>query len=168
MVAEYIQGHPLYFLDNVAHSLILELIKDLIMLYFANRANTKKNKLVVDLKENKHAENVLPVVYSLSVYKMCLGLGLEAQLSDEQTRPIWISKKQLQKKDKPIVYSESIVKFCEALNIEVQLALSTERELPPPKPKEKAELKYIPTVHSFMVFKMCEALGLKVELNTEI
>ncbi|GFS33251.1 hypothetical protein TNIN_113921 [Trichonephila inaurata madagascariensis] len=168
MMAEYIQGYPLYFLDIIAHNLILELIKDLIWLYFVNRENAKKNKLVVELKEYKHAENVLPVVYSLTVYKICLGLGLEAQLSDEPNRPIWISKKQLQKKDKPVVYSETILKFCEALNIEARLELSNERELPTPKHKEKGKLKYIPTVHSFMVFKICEALDLKVELNTEI
>ncbi|GFS59759.1 hypothetical protein TNIN_498571 [Trichonephila inaurata madagascariensis] len=127
LVAEYFQGHPLYFLDIVAHNLILELIKDLISLYLANRANIEKSNLVVELKEKKHTENSFPFVYSLTVHKICLGLGLEVQLSDKQTRPIWIPKKKLQKKDKPIVYSETILKFCEALNIEAQLALSTER-----------------------------------------
>ncbi|GFY49933.1 hypothetical protein TNIN_139711 [Trichonephila inaurata madagascariensis] len=168
MVAEYFQGYPLYFLDVIAHNLILELGKDLITLYLANRANAKKKKLVAEIKEKKREENVLPTVYSLTVYKICLGLGLEVKLSDEQTRPIWIPKKKLQK-EKPVVYSETILKMCEALNIEAQLALSTEREHPPQTyMKETGNNGHIPTVRSFMVFKTCEALGLKVELNTEI
>ncbi|GFU54183.1 hypothetical protein TNCV_3618401 [Trichonephila clavipes] len=168
VVAEYIQGHPLYFLDIVAHNLILELTKDLIRLYLANRANTKKNNLVVEFKERKQVENAFPIVHSLTVFKICMGLGLDVQLSDNPTGPIWIPKKKLQKRNKPVVYSETILKFCEALNIEARLELSTERELPPPKHKDKEKLKNIPTVHSFMVFKICEALDLRVNLNTKI
>ncbi|GFR12962.1 hypothetical protein TNCT_508891 [Trichonephila clavata] len=169
MVAEYFQGHPLYFLDFVVHNLILELIKDLITLYLANRANIKTYKLVTEIKEMKHEENILPLVYSLTVYKICFALGLQVQLSDNQTGPIWFQKKKLQKKDKPVVYSETILKFCDALNIEAQLSTSAGRQHPPQIHKEQTEkIEYIPTVRSLTVFKICEALGLKVKLNTEI
>ncbi|GFR16815.1 hypothetical protein TNCT_84981 [Trichonephila clavata] len=109
------------------------------------------------------------IIYSLTVYKISLALGLQAQLSDDQKGPIWIPKKKLQKKDKPVVYSETILKFCEALNIEAQLSPSTDRQNPPQIQKKQTEKnEYIPTVRSFTVFKICEALGLIVELNTEI
>ncbi|GFW93419.1 zinc finger protein [Trichonephila clavipes] len=62
----------------------------------------------------------VPVVHSLMIFKMCEGLGLQAQLAAESDRKIWFAKK----KPRPIpkVHSKTILMFCEALDLDAELA----------------------------------------------
>ncbi|GFR15248.1 hypothetical protein TNCT_422031 [Trichonephila clavata] len=150
LVAEYFQGYPLYVLDIVVHNLILELIKDLIALYLLNRANTKKNKLVIEFKGKK----------------LCKALNTEAQLliTAERGHPPQTPKKEMGKiKYIPTVRSFMVFKICEALglraelNTEIESAEFFKQKKTPPK-------KVIPIVKSLDVFKLCQALSINAVL----
>ncbi|GFR11621.1 hypothetical protein TNCT_728951 [Trichonephila clavata] len=149
VVAKYFQGHPLYFLDIVVHNLILELIKDLVTLYLANRANTKKNRLVVELKEKK----------------LCEGLYINAQLliSAEREHPPQTHKETGKIKYIPNVSSFMVFKICEALGLRVKLNTETE-SVEFFKQKKTPTKKAIPIVKSLDVFKLCQALGINAVL----
>ncbi|GFR29568.1 hypothetical protein TNCT_463181 [Trichonephila clavata] len=151
VVAEYFQGHPLYFLDIAAHNLILELIKDLITLHLANRSNTKKNKKAVEYKEKK----------------LCVALNIEAQLSisAERDYPPQTNKKEAGKiKSIPTVRSFMVFKICEALGLEVELNTQTESDEFFKQQKKTPPKKAIPIVKSVDVFKLCQAMGINAVL----
>ncbi|GFR29571.1 hypothetical protein TNCT_463191 [Trichonephila clavata] len=151
MLTEYFQGYPLYFLDIVAHNLILELFKDLITLYLANRSNTKKNKLVLEFKEKK----------------FCEALNTEAQfmISAERDYPPQTNKKEAGKiKFIPTVRSFMVFKICEALGLEVELNTETEFAEFFKQQKKTPTKKEIPIVKSLDVFKLCQALGINAAL----
>ncbi|GFR29621.1 uncharacterized protein TNCT_722721 [Trichonephila clavata] len=145
VVAEYFHGHPLYFLDIVVHSFILELIKDLITLYLTNRANIKKNKLVVEYKEKN----------------LCEALNIEFQLSISEHVPQTHKKETGKIEYIPIVRSFMVFKTCEALGLRVEYNKETESAL---KQKKTPPKKEIPIVKSVDVFKLCQALGINAVL----
>ncbi|GFX80115.1 hypothetical protein TNCV_2107611 [Trichonephila clavipes] len=80
----------------------------------------QERKVIAERDDNKFEGTEVPVVHSVTVFKMCKGLGLQAQLADESDRKVWIAKK----KPRPIpkVHSKTILMFCEALNLEAELA----------------------------------------------
>ncbi|GFR29222.1 hypothetical protein TNCT_240921 [Trichonephila clavata] len=150
MLAEYFQGHPLYFLDIVVHSFILELIKDLITLYLANRSNTKKNKLFVQFKEKN----------------ICEALNTEAQLMilAERKHPPQTLKETGKIKYIPTVRSFMVFKICEALGLTVELNTETESAEFLKQQKKTPPKKVIPIVKSVDVLKLCQALGINAVL----
>ncbi|GFR29625.1 hypothetical protein TNCT_722731 [Trichonephila clavata] len=151
VVAEYFQGHPLYFLDIVVHSFILELIKDLITLYLTNRANINKNKKAVEYKEKK----------------LCVALNIEAQLSisaEREHAPQTHKKNPGKIKYIPTVRSFMVFKTCEALGLRVELNTETESAKFFKQQKKTPPKKEIPIVQSLDVFRLCQALDINAVL----
>ncbi|GFX75960.1 retrovirus-related Pol polyprotein from transposon 17.6 [Trichonephila clavipes] len=86
----------------------------------------QEREVVAQRDDDKYERIGIPVVHSLKIFKMCEGLGLQAQLAAESDRQIWVTKK----KPRPIpkVHSKTILMFCEALNLDAELAHSLGRE----------------------------------------
>ncbi|PRD18480.1 UNVERIFIED_CONTAM: hypothetical protein NCL1_60424 [Trichonephila clavipes] len=86
----------------------------------------QEREIVAQRDDDKYERIGIPVVHSLKIFKMCEGLGLQAQLAAESDRQIWVTKK----KPRPIpkVHSKTILMFCEALNLDAELAHSLGRE----------------------------------------
>ncbi|GFY78471.1 hypothetical protein TNIN_331851 [Trichonephila inaurata madagascariensis] len=82
----------------------------------------KERKVIPERDDDKLEGNVVPVVHSLMIFKMCEGLGLLAQLAPESDRKIWALKKKPRRI--PKVHSKTILMFCEALNLDAELAHS--------------------------------------------
>ncbi|GFY80138.1 hypothetical protein TNIN_245771 [Trichonephila inaurata madagascariensis] len=80
----------------------------------------QERKVHVKRDDDKLEGIEVPVVHSLMVFKMCEGLGLQAQHAAESDRKIWVAKK----KPRPIpkVHSKRILMFCEALDLAAELA----------------------------------------------
>ncbi|GFX20166.1 uncharacterized protein TNCV_1437261 [Trichonephila clavipes] len=127
VIADNIRVDLVSFLEILVCVLVVDLIKNLIGLYFESSTQDKERKVIVGRDDDKFEMVGVPVVHSLMVFKMCEGLSLHAQLAAESDRRIWIPKK----KPRPIpkVHSETILMFCEALNIDAELAHSPGREL---------------------------------------
>ncbi|GFQ94158.1 hypothetical protein TNCT_178521 [Trichonephila clavata] len=78
----------------------------------------KKESPNIIEKEQKKENNSPPQVSNVAVYKMCLALGLQAELNPEMKTKIFTRKP----KAIPVVHSTTIFMFCEALNLKVVLA----------------------------------------------
>ncbi|GFU91340.1 hypothetical protein TNCV_2541081 [Trichonephila clavipes] len=80
----------------------------------------QERKAIAELDDGKFEGTKVPIVHSMMVFKMCEGLGLQAQLAAESDRKIWVAKK----KPRPIpkMHSKNILMFCEALNLDTELA----------------------------------------------
>ncbi|GFR07022.1 hypothetical protein TNCT_210111 [Trichonephila clavata] len=123
-IADYIQVDIVSFLEILGCVLVVELIRNLTGIYFESTTQAQERKVIVERAEEKFEK--VPVVHSLMVYKMCEGLGLQAQLATEQDRKIWVAKKKL--RPIPKVHSKTILMFCEALGLDAELAHSSGRE----------------------------------------
>ncbi|GFT51117.1 hypothetical protein NPIL_370471 [Nephila pilipes] len=77
-------------------------------------------------KQNEYIKNKksCPIVQSIHVYKMCVALGLDAELSDMKKRQPFVPKLQKQSAAKrpPTVKSLVVFKLCDALKLPAQLA----------------------------------------------
>ncbi|GFY57581.1 hypothetical protein TNIN_139901 [Trichonephila inaurata madagascariensis] len=81
--------------------------------------NLKKKELPnIIKKEQKKETNLPPQVRNVAVYKMCLALGLEAELNPNMKTEIFTRKQ----KPIPVVQSTTVFMFCEALNLKATLA----------------------------------------------
>ncbi|GFT01164.1 hypothetical protein TNCV_3373031 [Trichonephila clavipes] len=106
----------------------------------------------------------IPLVRSVTIYRICQALELEAILSPtNDTNPMLIQTKPRKGKQiqpTPIVYSFTLFRMCEALDINVQLLPESERPAFVNKRK-----KQVPVVHSPTVFCICKALQLDARLE---
>ncbi|GFR15139.1 hypothetical protein TNCT_210821 [Trichonephila clavata] len=126
--------------------------------------NMDQNKLNVE-KQN------IPMVYSLDIYKICEGLGINAQFVQVQDKKVWKSNwKNLSNnncgkfkptKRIPKVRSFNVHKMCEALGLETEFDPTIEPLFVVHKRKSR---EFIPVVQSESIFKMCQALGIKATL----
>ncbi|GFS47995.1 hypothetical protein TNIN_218171 [Trichonephila inaurata madagascariensis] len=80
-------------------------------MYFQNTTQVQECNVIAKRDDGKFE---VPVVHSLMVFKMCEGLGLQAQLAPESDRKIWVAKKK--PRPKPKVHSKTILMFCETLD----------------------------------------------------
>ncbi|GFX83777.1 hypothetical protein TNCV_350411 [Trichonephila clavipes] len=120
VIADYIQVDLVSFLEILGCVLVVDWIKNLTEIYFESTTQVQEFKVIAERGNDKLAGIEVPVVHSLMVFKMCEGLGLQAQLAAESDRKIWMVKK----KPRPIpkVHSKTILMFCEALNLDAELA----------------------------------------------
>ncbi|GFY66008.1 uncharacterized protein TNIN_100981 [Trichonephila inaurata madagascariensis] len=165
VIVDYIQVDLASFLEILGCVSVVDVIKNFIGLYFESITQVQECKIIVGRDDDKFERVGIPVVLEyLKIFKMCEGLGLQAQFAAESDRKIWVAKK----KPRPIskVNSKTILMFCEALNLDVKLAHSPAREYL--QENQLKLVKLLPVVHSISIFKMCEALGLNVKLNAEI
>ncbi|GFR15932.1 uncharacterized protein TNCT_177221 [Trichonephila clavata] len=118
--ADYIQFDLVSFLEILGCVLIVDCIKNLTGIYFESITQVPESKIIAERDGDKLQGIEVPVVHSLMVFKMCEGLGLQAQLAAESDRKIWVAKK----KPRPIpkVHSKTILMFCEALSLDAELA----------------------------------------------
>ncbi|GFR10017.1 hypothetical protein TNCT_301001 [Trichonephila clavata] len=93
VVTDYIKVDLVSFLEILVCVLVGDLIKNLTGIYFESTTQAQERKVIAERDEDKFER--VPVVHSLMVYKMCEGLGLQAQLAVEPDRKIWVAKKEL-------------------------------------------------------------------------
>ncbi|GFQ81939.1 uncharacterized protein TNCT_203811 [Trichonephila clavata] len=120
VIADYIEVDLVSFLEILGCVLVVDLLKNLIGIYFDSTAQVQERKDIAKRDDDKFERPGVPVVHSLMIFKMCEGLGLPAQLAAESDRKLWVAKK----KPRPIpkVHSKTILMFCEALNLDAELA----------------------------------------------
>ncbi|GFX80167.1 hypothetical protein TNCV_2108111 [Trichonephila clavipes] len=119
VIADYVQVDLVSFLEILGCVLFVDVIKNLTGIYLESTTQDQERKLIAERDVGKFEGTEIPVVHSVMVFKMCEGLGLQAQLAAESDRKVWIAKK----KPRPIpkVHSKTILMFCEALNLEAEL-----------------------------------------------
>ncbi|GFY70562.1 hypothetical protein TNIN_60751 [Trichonephila inaurata madagascariensis] len=92
VIADYIEIDLVSFLKILGCVLVVDVLKNLIAIYFESASQDKERKVIPERDDDKLEGNVVPVVHSLMIFKMCEGLGLEAQLAPESDRKIWALK----------------------------------------------------------------------------
>ncbi|GFR26604.1 uncharacterized protein TNCT_102371 [Trichonephila clavata] len=122
VIADYIEFDLVSFLEILGCVLVVDVFKNLIGIYLESTTQIQEIKVIADRDDEKFDRVGVPVVHSLMIFKMCEGLGLQAELAAEPDRQIWVAKK----KPRPIpkVHSKTILMFCEALNLDAELAPS--------------------------------------------
>ncbi|GFY71433.1 retrovirus-related Pol polyprotein from transposon opus [Trichonephila inaurata madagascariensis] len=81
--------------------------------YEKSTTQDQERKVIAERDDGKFEGTEVPVVHSVMVFKMCEGLGLQAQLAAESDRKIWIAKK----KPRPIpIEFKDYIKEIERLN----------------------------------------------------
>ncbi|GFU15653.1 hypothetical protein TNCV_1294951 [Trichonephila clavipes] len=120
VIANYIEVDLVSFLKILGYVLVVEVLTNLIEIFFESAAQVLEPKVVAELNEDKFERNGVPVVHSLMIFKMCEGLGLPAQLAAKSDRQMGVAEN----KSSPIpkVHSKTILMFCETLNLEAELA----------------------------------------------
>ncbi|GFW34196.1 hypothetical protein TNCV_384121 [Trichonephila clavipes] len=106
----------------------------------------------------------IPYVRSATVYAICRGLDLKAQLipiqdTNQELKPT-ATKYTQHFSTPPAVFSLSIFKICEALELKAELRPLNERPV-----FKNIQRRLVPTVRSGAVFLICQALELDVELT---
>ncbi|GFY49942.1 hypothetical protein TNIN_255731 [Trichonephila inaurata madagascariensis] len=105
----------------------------------------------------------IPLVRSVTIYRLCQALELEAILAPTDViNPKKIQTELCKRKQippTPIVYSFTLFKMCEALGIKVELQPENERPAFINKKKRQVPVVYSPTVFCF-----CKALQLDAQL----
>ncbi|GFY57582.1 hypothetical protein TNIN_139911 [Trichonephila inaurata madagascariensis] len=90
-----------------------------------NKLLTEKNPIIPeDQAKGKKQKKSIPEVYNDSVYRMCIALGLVADLNPEKETAILVQTFQKQRKQKliPVVQSPTVFMICKALNLHAVLA----------------------------------------------
>ncbi|GFY78995.1 hypothetical protein TNIN_188031 [Trichonephila inaurata madagascariensis] len=140
----------------------MEIIKN----YFSNHHCTSEigTEIPLSLGQTVVANDnrAIPCVRSTTVYAICRGLDLKAELipiqdTNQELKPT--TTKYIQHfSTQPAVFSFSIFKICEALELKAELRPLNER--PVFKNKQR---RVVPTVHTGAVFFTCKALEFDVE-----
>ncbi|GFW93553.1 hypothetical protein TNCV_47561 [Trichonephila clavipes] len=94
VITDYIQVDLVSFFEILGCVLVVDLVKNLTGIYFENIAQVQERKVNAERDNNKLEGIEVPVVHSLMVFKICEGLGLQAQLAAESDRKIWVAKKK--------------------------------------------------------------------------
>ncbi|GFR00087.1 hypothetical protein TNCT_393111 [Trichonephila clavata] len=93
VITDCIQVDLVSFLEILGCVMVIDLIKNLTGIYFESTKQVQERKDIAERAEDKFGR--VPVVHSLMIYKMCEGLGLQAQLVAESDRKTWVPKKKL-------------------------------------------------------------------------
>ncbi|GFX45460.1 hypothetical protein TNCV_2739971 [Trichonephila clavipes] len=89
-IADYIQVDLVSFLEIFGCVLVFDLIKNLTGIYFESTTQVQEVNVIAK-RYNKFEGIAVNVVHPLMIFKMCEGLGLQAQLAPELDRKIWLS-----------------------------------------------------------------------------
>ncbi|GFT42221.1 hypothetical protein NPIL_125041 [Nephila pilipes] len=81
---------------------------------------TGKDTETLKLKDESKQKKAIPVVRSVTVYKICQGSGLDVEL--KQGKELTSKPENKTRTVIPVIQSLTIFKFCDALNIKVTLA----------------------------------------------
>ncbi|GFY55294.1 uncharacterized protein TNIN_196521 [Trichonephila inaurata madagascariensis] len=119
VIADFIEFDLVSFLEILGCVLVVDVLKHLIGIYFESTTQIQEIKVIAEQVDDQFERVGVPIVHSMMVFKMCEGLGLQAQLATESDRKIWVAKK----KPRPIpkVHSKAILMFCEALDLDAEL-----------------------------------------------
>ncbi|GFQ75954.1 hypothetical protein TNCT_408061 [Trichonephila clavata] len=107
-------------------------------------------------------EERIPVVHSLTIWKMCEALDLKAQfvpLPEPTALPRTPRRDTDQTTTVPVVGSFSVWKICQALDLPATYDPQMIRTA-----VFRKSNKPVPVVHSTAIFKLCKALDLKAKL----
>ncbi|GFY44406.1 hypothetical protein TNIN_80261 [Trichonephila inaurata madagascariensis] len=148
------------FLDIIMFELAFEIIKSCTV---KNVGIPRSEPVFLDPPSMNNVNYGIPLVRSITIYRICQALELEAILAPPndtnlkmiQTKP----RKGKQIPPIPVVYSFTLLKMCEALDLRVELHPENER----PEFINK-KWRQVPVVRSPVVFCICQALQLDAQL----
>ncbi|GFS45592.1 hypothetical protein TNIN_254871 [Trichonephila inaurata madagascariensis] len=157
-------GHDMPSLfDILIFEVGMEIIRDFYFNPHCTFETGTENPLSLDTTVGTKDNMAIPRVRSTTIYAICRGLDLKAELApflDSNQEPTPTKPKKSQHiLTPPGVYSFTVFKMCEALELKAVLRPLNER----PVFKNK-KLRPVPSVHSAAVFHMCQALKLDVQL----
>ncbi|GFY46294.1 hypothetical protein TNIN_62711 [Trichonephila inaurata madagascariensis] len=147
------------FLEIILFEFAFEIIKNCAVKNQAILRSDIELPVSFDPLPRTNVNSGIPIVRSVTIYRICQAFELEARLSPTlDINPMLIQTKPRKGKPiqpTPIVYSFTLFKMCEALDINVQLRPENER------PAFVNKKKQVPVVHSPTVFafaKHCKSM----------
>ncbi|GFY43699.1 hypothetical protein TNIN_402691 [Trichonephila inaurata madagascariensis] len=151
------------FFEIIIFEFAIEIIKNCTVLNQTIPLSEIETPAVSQVIFMANANNAIPVVRSITVYRFCQALGLKAihaPSNDVNTEMIQIKPRKVEKiLPTPVIYSVTLSKMCEALDLQVELRPENERPTFVNKKRRQA-----PVVHSLTVFCICQALQLDAQL----
>ncbi|GFQ68245.1 hypothetical protein TNCT_707361 [Trichonephila clavata] len=77
VIADYIQVYLVSFLEILGCVLAVDLMKNLIAIYFESTTQVQERTVIAKRDHGKFERIGVPVVHSLMIFKMCEGLSLQ-------------------------------------------------------------------------------------------
>ncbi|GFQ84923.1 hypothetical protein TNCT_529721 [Trichonephila clavata] len=149
------------FLEIILFELTFEIIKHCAVKIQTKPRSEIETSVSFDPLSLPNVNSLIPLVRSVTIYRICQALELEAILapSNNINPEMIIPRKVKRIPATPVVYSVTLSKMCEALDLKVELRPENER---PTFVNKKT--RQVPVVHSPIVFSICKALQLGAQL----
>ncbi|GFT22108.1 hypothetical protein TNCV_3271631 [Trichonephila clavipes] len=170
----FIQSSQLSFIGIIVCASFIEFVKYYFSRKVAENKRLRNENQTLDDKMNAKKKKI-PMVHSLSIYKMCQALEIKVDLVPVEERKAWIPEQKYLNNTKsgehnrtkmvPIVRSFMIHKICKSLGLKSDFDPLMEPTFFVRKQQNKRKSQeFAPLVKSISVFKICEGLGIKAML----
>ncbi|GFT31224.1 hypothetical protein NPIL_148421 [Nephila pilipes] len=171
IVVAFMRGFMQSFREIIACVFINEMVKIFFRWYYGNGAPMQSTLIPEQsyhITEQKTVKNIIPIVYSFMIFKICEAIDIKVELAAFEKRDTWGNKVKKTTKCIPIVQPEIIFKICNALNLPAKLELTEGLNIQVGETtKTSTHSKVPPVVNSIVIYKICLALGLPAQLNEE-